>query len=152
MKSQKYLLSLIFLAVSLILLAGLGSFLTLKIMNRGTDWSHHDEPNGHQWLHEELNLTADEAAAVDAFEPAYRERRVKLMETFHNKIRNLQKLLVSSSAYSMEVEHAIHELHLVHGDLQELSIRHYFQMMSVLPPEKQEHLKQIATEALSTPE
>ena len=152
MNPSKQITSIVLLAIALVLLGVMGSFVTLKLVHRSDDWSHHDEAHGHHWLHNELNLTLEEAAAVDAFEPEYRKQRKELMLQFHDKINNLQHLLVSNNAYSAEVEHAIHELHIVHGNLQELSIRHYFQMMSVLPSEKQEHLKQIATEALSTPE
>jgi len=152
MNPNKQITSIALLAIALVLLGVMGSFVTLKLMHRGNNWSKHDEAHGHHWLHNELNLTAEEAAAVDAFEPEYRKQRKELMEDFHNKINNLQQLLATHDAYNADVEHSIHELHIVHGNLQELSIRHYFQMMSVLPPEKQKHLKQIATEALSTPE
>ena len=143
---------LIGLGFALIALCMLGSYTTTRLLHRNPDWNRHDEAHGHQWLHHELNLTAQEAAAVDVFEPAYREQRTLLLTQFHGKIGNLRQLLQQSDAYNPEVEHAIHELHLIHGNLQELSIRHYFQMMSVLPPEKQAHLKRIAGEALSVPE
>ena len=128
------------------------SMLTSRFMMPGDDWSRHEGQHGHQWLHQELDLTDEEAAAVDRFEPEYRRQKAVLQAEFQAKIEALRELLVSSDQFSPEVQHAIHELHQVHGQLQELSIRHYFQMMSVLPPDKQERLKQIAGQALSIPQ
>ncbi|MGE9293695.1 MAG: Spy/CpxP family protein refolding chaperone [Puniceicoccales bacterium] len=128
------------------------SFLTSLFMMPREDWSQHDAAHGHQWLHKELNLTDEEAAAIDEFEPKYRQEKAVLQAAFQAKIEDLRELLVSSDQFSPEVQHAIHELHLVHGQLQELAIRHYFQMMSVLPPDKQERLKELAGQALSIPQ
>jgi len=36
--------------------------------------------------------------------------------------------------------------------LQELSIQHYYDMLNVLPPEKQAKLRELAIKALSQPE
>lgn len=128
------------------------SLLTARIMMPGDDWSQHDGEHGHQWLRQELHLTEGEAAAIDAFEPAYRQQRALLLTQFQARIEALRDLLVTSDQFSPEVQHAIHELHQVHGQLQELSIRHYFQMMSVLPPDKQARLKELAGQALSIPQ
>lgn len=128
------------------------SALTSRFMMPGDDWSRHEDPHGHQWLHQELALTDAEAAAVDAFEPEYRQQKAVLQAEFQAKIESLRDLLVRSDQFSPQVQHAIHELHLVHGQLQELAIRHYFQMMSVLPPDKQARLKELAGQALSIPQ
>ncbi len=136
----------------MILLCFAVSAITSQWMMHNDDWNHHDLEHGHKWLHHELNLTETEASAIDAFEPAYREQRAAMLEEFQAKIENLRQQLVAHDQFSPEVEHAIHELHQIHGQLQELSIRHYYQMMSVLPPEKQEILKELAGQALSVPE
>jgi hypothetical protein len=130
--------------------ASLVTLATLELMPRA-DWSQHDAADGHQWLHEELGLTAEEALAVDAFEAPYRAERARLSDEFKERIDRLAALLRESDEITPEVTHAVHELHLVHGQLQELSIRHYFEMLGVLPPEKQEKLRKLAVEALSTP-
>ena len=127
------------------------SLLVSRWMATPAEWKH-DMPQGHQWLHKELDLTPDEAARVDVFEADYRKQRAELLAEFKQRIAHLAELLRSSDAYTDEVNHAVHELHLTHGKLQTLSIEHYYQMLSVLPPEKQEKLRQLAVEALSEPE
>ncbi|MDA3874371.1 MAG: TolC family protein [Kiritimatiellae bacterium] len=65
------------------------------------------------------------------------------------------QLMVGATYFQVgdpEVEHAIHQLHEVHGELQNLSIVHFYKMISALPPEKQEKLRAMAVEALSQPE
>ena len=141
----------IWAALLVVVCAGVSYFVTGLMVRREQSWEH-DEEHGHDWLHEELNLTLTEIAAVDAFEPDYRRDRAKLLADFNGQIAKLRGLLVERESYSAEVDAAIHELHGVHGALQELSIRHYYDMMSVLPPEKKEKLRKLAVEAISEPE
>ena len=138
-------------ALLLILSCVLLSLLTLQWTKAATTSTHSSHP-GHDWLHEELSLTDEEKGAIQSFEGAYTQERTPLLEEFNQRIDHLAELLTTTDELSPEVEHAIHELHLVHGQLQQLSIVHYYQMISVLPPEKQEKLRSLAVEALSEPE
>lgn len=143
---------LVFGAVLLVAMCvGVSYFVTGMMVTSESSWEH-DKEHGHQWLHDELDLTPAEVAAVDAFEPEYRRARTELLADFGGRIAALRELLVVQNRFSPEVNEAIHGLHAVHGALQELSIRHYYDMMNVLPPEKQERLMQLAVEALSEPE
>jgi Spy/CpxP family protein refolding chaperone len=144
--------TLVGLVAGLILVCVLVSAVTSNLLTRKVDWSKHDEDDGHQWLHHELNLTPKETAAIDAFEPEYRQERAALQGQFQSKIEELRQEIISSDQFSDEAKETIHELHIIHGQLQELSIRHYYQMMQVLPPEKQERLRDIAAKALSVPQ
>lgn len=123
---------------------------SLWVVNNDT-WNKHEGSGGHQWLHEQLNLTNHEAAAIDAFEPEYQKQKEELNRRFNDKIEELRDLLINSTQYASEVEQTIQDLHVIHSQLQKLSIRHYFQMISVLPPNKQVRLKSLAGQALSVP-
>jgi len=109
-------------------------------------------PHGHQWLHEALELTEKEEAAIDAFEGDYRSERERLVKEFDSRVGDLRQIIVSTDQYVPEVDAAIHQIHEVHGELQELSIQHYYDMLSVLPPDKQDKLRHLAVKALSQPE
>ncbi|MDQ8198198.1 hypothetical protein QEH56_08580 [Pelagicoccus enzymogenes] len=141
----------IWAALLVVVCVGVSYFVTGLLVRNDQSWEH-DEEQGHHWLHQELALTPSEVVAVDAFEPDYHRDRAKLLENFNAQIAKLRGLLVEKDDFSPEVNAAIHELHVVHGSLQELSIRHYYEMMSVLPPEKKEKLRKLAVEALSEPE
>ena len=140
------------LIFGLIILCVAVSSVTSKFLSDQTDWQQHDHANGHQWLHEALNLTTEEAAAVDEFELEYREQRAALQAQFQAKIEQLRKEITTSDEFSDSAKQMIHELHIIHGQLQELSIHHYYQMMHVLPAEKQARLRDIAAKALSVPQ
>ncbi|MBC2596462.1 periplasmic heavy metal sensor [Ruficoccus amylovorans] len=107
---------------------------------------------GTHWLSQELGLSPEETARIEAFDAGYRARRETLLETFHQRIAELSELLRTHNQYSPEVTDAVHRLHAVHGQLQALSIEHYYEMLNVLPPDKQDKLRDIAVEALSQPE
>lgn len=128
--------------------------LTFAITNwlMGVKKWKHDEPSGHQWLQQELSLNEEETAGINAFETKYREERAQLQKEFQARIDTLARLIRQGDSYSNEVNHAIHQLHDVHGRLQKLSIEHYYEMLAVLPPDKQEKLRDLAVEALSQPE
>ena len=143
---------LIGFTLGLVVLSVCVSWMTASWLSQKPDWSKHDEGGGHQWLHHELDLTPEQAAAIDAVEPEYRRKRAALEKQFQAKIDELREVIVHSQEFSAEAEAAIRELHVVHRQLQELSIRHYYQMMRVLPPEKQARLSAIAVQALSVPQ
>lgn len=140
------------LAAAVVLLCAIVSFFTAHLILNSSKWSKHDAENGHKWLHRELNLTETEVELIDALEPAYRHRRAELQRDFNQQILSLRELIVNSQELTSEVRHAIHELHVIHGQLQELSISHYYEMMDALPEDKQRRLKEIAVQALSIPE
>lgn len=142
---------LIVLSLILVLVGFLVSFLTSKWVMSEKSWKH-DEPHGHMWLHNELGLSEEEAAKIDVFEAEYRSERDILLEEFQRRIDALSEILRTTDSYSPQVNQAVHHLHEVHGQIQSLSIEHYYDMLSVLPPDKQERLRALAIEALSEPE
>lgn len=146
-----FLLSLI-IATVLGTCVGLSILASQWVMASQADWNQHEQMHGHQWLREQLRLTETESAAIDAFEGDYRREKEALTAQFDARIAELRTLLAGQDAYSPEVDTAIHRLHEVHGALQKLSIRHYYDMMGVLPPDKQAMLRELAVKALSQPE
>lgn len=151
-KRSKQVLSLVAVALVLIVVCVGVSFVTAQWFSKSQDEWKHDMTHGHDWLHQALGLTEPEEAAIDAFEADYRKQRERLVQEFDSRVGDLREILVSTDHYVPEVDAAIHRLHEVHGELQELSIQHYYDMLSVLPPEKQEKLRQLAVKALSQPE
>lgn len=127
------------------------SMVTSKWIIHSQQWKH-DQPDGHEWLHKELGLTKEEAEAIDLFEADYRQRRGELLDEFNRRKTALVGLLKSTQTYPPEVTGIIHQLHQTHGELQQLSIKHYYDMLNALPPEKQGRLRDLAVKALSEPE
>ncbi len=141
---------LISLILILVVLCSAVSYLTVSFVGRN-HWRHHDTI-GHKWLHKQLRLTPDEIERIDVFEGDYRARRSELQTEFQVRIDKLAETLRTSDSYSTEVTAIVHEIHAVHGQIQQLAIEHYYDMLGVLPSEKKEMLRQLAVEALSRPQ
>lgn len=148
MKSQHKVL--VFAAV-LIVAAGAVAYFVADWVSQAQSWKH-DQKHGHEWLRQEIGLSDAESAAINDFEAGYREKRAELLEKYRKQMGGLRDLLLRQDDFTPEVQHAINELHRIHGELQELSIRHYYDMLSVLPPEKKDRLRKVAADALSEPE
>ena len=125
------------------------SYITASLMTQDKEWGHNQS---HQWLHEDLGLNEAEAGRIDVFETDYRASRNELQTEFDLRIAELSDILRNNNSYSEDVTHVVHQLHEVHGKLQQLSIEHYYEMLSVLPSDKQAKLRDLAIEALSEPE
>jgi len=148
---RRGLFRLLVFGLLLVAVCAVVSFMTASWVMRGKEWRH-DQSHGHVWLHKELGLTESEAERIDAFEADYREQRQQLLADFKGRIKHLADILRTNDSFSDEVTHAVHQLHEVHGKLQNLAIEHYYEMLSVLPAEKQARLRELAVEALSEPE
>lgn len=145
-------LTLAAIATVLVLVCvGASLFVAKYLAHEGGGWRN-DMSRGHHWLHQALNLTEEEKEAIDSFEGQYHRDRDALTEEFNARIAELREILIESDEYVPEVDRAIHRIHEVHGQLQELSIEHYYDMLRVLPPEKQNKLRELAVQALSQPE
>ena len=150
-KRTAWVRTIIFLGLLLLVCTGL-SLLTTRLMVK-EDFRQHDQPHhGHNWLHEELQLTPEERAMIDAFEPDYRQEREALLSQYQLKVSKLASLLEKTESHTPVITESIHALHEVHGQIQALSIKHFYDMLSVLPPEKKDKLRSLAVEALSLPE
>ena len=141
---------LVFVAVVIVACCAVAYFVA-DWVSQTQSWKH-DQDHEHEWLRQEIGLTDAEFAAIHTFEAGYREQRAELLAKYRKQMGGLRDLLVQQDSFSPQVQHAIHELHLVRGELQELSIRHYYDMLSVLPPEKKDRLRKVAADALSEPE
>lgn len=145
------LAGLIFFPVFLAALSALSAYGTVRWARTASA----DTPQGstgHAWIHRELDLTDGELASISRMEQSYHADRERLLREFDRRIRHLAGLLRTEEGMTEEVKRSIHQVHGVHGSLQEISIVHFFDMIEILPPEKQEKLRSLAARALSEPE
>lgn len=138
------------LLACLALISAAVTLLFIRLFPSPKEWRH-DEAAGHHWLHQQLDLTAEEARRVDAFEEPYRADRQRHQAELARRIAALADILRRAEDHGPEVVAAVEAVHEVHGQIQTLAIAHYFEMLSVLPIEKQERLRALAVEALSHP-
>lgn len=131
-----------FLAVGAI--AALSAFCTMHWMGK----SHSAPSDPHEWLHAQLDLTEKQHEALKPiearFNASYGEAGVKLWEAR----TELAKALDAGDADSPEIAAAVHKIHQRMGKLQMLSIRHIFEMRTVLTKEQGDKLLHLAKQNL----
>ena len=136
-------------AVLLISICCAVTLLMVRVVN-------HDDPmvheHAHQWLHDQLDLNAEENEALESIEKRYALKRNELTLEFQARKAKLANILIQNEDFSEDVTEAVKEIHLSHGALQQLSIQHYYDMLDVLSPKNRDKLKSLASEALSQPE
>ena len=109
----------------------------------------HSETSFHDWLHDNLEITAEQEEILHPHEVAFEEERDRQRDaievagaTLADAIRN------STSAEAPEVEAARQELVSAQGGLQRLTLDHFYAMKQHLSPEQGEKLLQWTQESI----
>lgn len=134
----------IVLAVLLAALAGsLGAI--------GADrWVNHDEDRTlHEFVHEELSLTAEQERRLDALEARFAVEQARLEASARASNAQLAQAMEAEHAYGPAVNVAIDEVHARMGDLQKATVRHVFDMREILDPGQQLQFDRKVSESLT---
>ncbi|WP_324827772.1 periplasmic heavy metal sensor [Qipengyuania zhejiangensis] len=132
------------LAVLLAALAGcLGAFAAER-------WSNSDaEGSLHQFVHDELSLTADQEQRLDALEARFAVKQARLEASARAANAQLAQAMETEHEYGPEVSAAIDEVHARMGDLQKATVRHVFDMREILHPDQQRQFDRKVSAALT---
>ena len=105
----------------------------------------------HDWLHNRLQLTAEQKATLSENETeAVRREEILRNQIKHAKF-HLATLLEAERAYTPNIEKTITLINTTHGELQKTIMEHFFTMHAVLDEERQQELIEMATRALREP-
>ncbi len=128
MKKSKAIGSLLIFILGFVLLSAATCFLTVRFM--GGCPLPCCEPPQEESFYTQLDLTPDEETRFNEIEKRYDLQRKTLETDFETAKNRLAKMLVENERYSEDVTEAVHAIHQVHGDLQQLSIEHYYEMLT----------------------
>ena len=118
-----------------VLLAALAGCLGALAADR---WSNDDaEDSLHQFVHDELSLTADQEERLDALEARFAVEQARLEASARAANAQLAQAMETEHEYGPEVSAAIDEVHARMGDLQKATVRHVFDMREILDPDQQ---------------
>ncbi|MEL7708310.1 periplasmic heavy metal sensor [Citromicrobium bathyomarinum] len=118
-----------------VLLAALAGCLGALAADR---WSNDDaEDSLHQFVHDELSLTADQEQRLDALEARFAVEQARLEASARAANAQLAQAMETEHEYGPEVSAAIDEVHARMGDLQKATVRHVFDMREILDPDQQ---------------
>jgi nickel and cobalt resistance protein CnrR len=107
---------------------------------------HHDTL--HDWIHEQLEQTAEQEKQLEPIERRFREQRQHYLEVIRLGDMELAQAILQDKGDSPAVRAAIEKIHQAHGDLQKITIEHVFEMRAVLTPEQYEKLLNLTANAL----
>lgn len=132
-----------FLAV--VVIAGASAFVTLQLCDPAMHGNH---SAAHAWLHRELNLTDEQERVLQPIETKFSEEHARLEAAIATARRDLARAMAEDKSYTPRVVAAVAAVNERLGDMQRASIRHVFDMRSVLSSEQGEKLLSLAQKAL----
>lgn len=104
--------------------------------------------NVHAWMHNQINITAEQDRALTQIEQKFAERQRQLQADIHAGNVELANAILEDGKFSERVSAAVERIHHAQGDLQKATIEHIFDMQTVLTPEQAEKLNKLASDAL----
>lgn len=132
--------------VAVVLVAGLSAFATLRWSAKPVQIGK--ESDGHDWLHRELKLTAEQHKALGPIEAKFASEQGRLNEELRLANRRLAQVMAEDKRHTPRVAAAVTAVNRCMGELQRSSIEHVFEMRAVLSPEQGDKLLRLASEAL----
>lgn len=140
----KFLLLLLLVAV----VASLSCFATGRYMRSEAASQHKDF---HHWLHQQLDLTAEQNKALDAEEEKFAATRKQLGDELQQANAELAQAIMQDREYSPKVQEAIEKIHHAQSDLEKTTLEHIFAMKPILTPEQFEKVLHLTGETLNSP-
>ncbi len=134
-------------AIALVaVISAAASWLTLRLLapppsGAGVDY--------HQWIHDQLKMTAEQESQLLPSERRYEESRRHLEETIRIANADLARAIREDKEYSPDVERAVAEIHEAMGLLQRATLEHIFEMKAVLDSDQYDRLMELTVEGLS---
>ena len=136
----KWLLLSIF---SSIILAGATAWIV-------TDWvlhrhgeSHaqdHSEPDFHAWMHEHLDITPEQHAIMEPLEAEFEAQRIILRTAIRKSGHEVAESISAANPNDLRLKSALEALNRSQGDLQRLTLDHFFAMKRHLRPAQAKRL------------
>lgn len=102
--------------------------------------AYSDSQTLHDWLHQNLRITAEQERRLHPIEEAFEADRARIRNEISSASRRLADAIRAHDLDSSEVRRAREELTRAQGELQESTLRHFFSMKEHLDPEQGEKL------------
>jgi len=127
-------------------ISALSSWLTLRFFSSSDS---HSIAEYHQWIHDQLQMTAEQERLLLPSERRYEEARRHLEEVIRLANISLAENIRRDKSFSPDVEKSVAEIHDAMGRLQKATLEHIFEMEKVLEPDQYKRLMELTVEGLS---
>lgn len=109
-----------------------------------TDWAlhwhaaghahDHAPPDFHAWMHEHLDITPEQHEKLDPIEAEFEKQRTRLRSEIHAAGAELAAVISETAADDARLQAALEKLNKSQGELQRLTLEHFFAMKRYLRP------------------
>ncbi|MBL8556562.1 MAG: periplasmic heavy metal sensor [Phenylobacterium sp.] len=123
---------------------GVGAWAGARIFGREPD-----PPSLHEFVHEELDLSAGQDAQLETLERDFAVRRKAREAELRAANAALAAAIQSGHTYSPEVQAAVERFHHTMGELQKETILHVLEMRKILTPAQAARYDQRISQALT---
>jgi len=133
-------------SLSTVIAAAVIAWLTVKLT---APQNGHSETSFHDWLHQNLDITAEQEALLLPHELEFEEQRKQQRAKIEAAGATLAEAIRSSGdAAAPEIESARLELVEAQGELQRITLDHFFAMKKHLSPEQGDKLLRWTRESI----
>ncbi|HEY8966316.1 MAG TPA: periplasmic heavy metal sensor [Candidatus Methylacidiphilales bacterium] len=107
-----------------------------------------EDREGHEWMHAQLRLTADQEKRLEPIEARFAEKRRHFAELVRLANVELSQAILEDQQDSPRVQASVGKIHEALGGLQKATLDHVFEMKEVLTPEQYRKLLDLTAESL----
>ena len=124
-----------------------------------TDWtlhrhgeSHardHAEPDFHAWMHEHLDITAEQHEKLEPIEAEFEQQRVRLRSEIRTAGLEVAATINEATVDDARLKAALERLNQAQGELQRMTLDHFFAMKRYLRPAQAKKLLEWTHDSLT---
>ena len=133
---------LISVGLSVLLAGGTAWWVTDWVLHRHGE-SHaqdHQEPDFHAWMHQHLDITPAQHAMLEPVEAEFETQRLQLKKDIRSAGEEVARTLSEAGENDGRLKSALERLNRSQGDLQRLTLEHFFAMKRYLRPAQAQRL------------
>uniref|UniRef100_UPI003783EA9C periplasmic heavy metal sensor n=1 Tax=Prosthecobacter sp. TaxID=1965333 RepID=UPI003783EA9C len=133
-------------------LAGVAAWLVTDwaLHRHGESHAHnHEEQDFHTWMHEHLDITPEQHAKLEPIEAEFEVERTRLKNDIRTAGAELATTIGATNVNDARLKSALERLNKSQGDLQRLTLDHFFAMKRYLRPAQAEKLVEWTHDSLA---
>ena len=136
---------------SALLAGGTALFVTDWALHRHGERHAHDhvKTDFHTWMHEHLDITPEQHERLEPIEEAFEQQRVQLRNEIRAAGLEVAAAIAEANVNDAELKAALERLNKAQGELQRMTLNHFFAMKRYLRPAQAKKLLEWTHDSLT---